>query len=119
MLTAESSGRFAAVFAFGVIMDVTRYAASIVPLNFPQQTSDERRLRSPIHWIAGIVSPVYLIEGAEPPGNREDLDEMCVTRIPRAPLHCGAQAPIISACLDAVSNLRIVVGVAEGDPLGE
>ena len=119
LLTAESSGRFAAVFAFGAVMDVTRYPSSIVPLTFPQQTSDERRLRSPINWMAGIVSPVYLIEGAEPPGNLEDLDEMCVTRKPE--LHCiSVPGADHFSVLDAVSKkiaARIVVGVAEGDPL--
>ena len=119
LLAAESSGRFAAVFAFGAVMDVTRYPPSIVPLTFPQQTSDERRLRSPANWIAGIVSPVYLIEGAEPPGNLEDLDEMCVTRKPE--LHCiSVPGADHFSVLDAVSKkiaARIVVGTAEGEPL--
>lgn len=119
LLTAESSGRFAAVFVFGAVMDVTRYPASIVPLTFPQQTSDERSLRSPINWIAGIVSPVYLIEGAEPPGNLEDLDEMCVTRKPE--LHCvSVPGADHFSVLDAASKkiaARIVAGVAEGEPL--
>ena len=59
------------------------------------------------------------IEGAEPPGNLEDLDEMCVTRKPE--LHCIAVPGANHfSVLDAVSKklaARIVVGVAEGEPL--
>lgn len=87
LLTAETSGRFKAVFAFGPVARVDRYPASLVPADLGPQGSPERRLRSPIHWLHGITSPTYLIEGKRPPGNRVDVEELCAkSRNPQ--VHC-------------------------------
>jgi pimeloyl-ACP methyl ester carboxylesterase len=77
LLTAETSGRFKAVFAFGPVAKIDRYPASLIPLQFGDQGDPERRLRSPIYWLKGISSPTYLIEGRNRPGNADDVEEMC------------------------------------------
>ena len=87
LLTAESGARFAAVFAFGPVARVDQYPDSLAPVSFEGAAPQELELRSPIHWLDGIASPVYLIEGAEPPGNIESLEALCAaSRNPR--LHC-------------------------------
>ena len=87
LLTAETSGRFKAVFAFGPVARVDRYPVSLVPADLGDQSSPERRMRSPIYWLHGITSPTYLIEGKRPPGNRVDVEELCAkSRNPQ--IHC-------------------------------
>ena len=86
LLTAEASARFKAVFAFGAVSRMNRYPASLVPDSILENSS-ENRVRSPIHWLEGISTPTWLIEGAEDPGNHEELDEICThTRNPA--VHC-------------------------------
>lgn len=87
LLTAETSGRFKAVFAFGPVARVDRYPLSLVPADLGDQNSPERRMRSPIYWLHGITSPTYLIEGKRLPGNRVDVEELCAkSRNPQ--IHC-------------------------------
>jgi acetyl esterase/lipase len=87
LLTAESSGRFSGVFAFGPVARVERYTPSLIPVAFHEYEEREAKLRSPIHWLHGIASPTWLIEGREPPGNSADVEEMCARS--RNPLvHC-------------------------------
>jgi len=82
LLTAEASTRFAAVFAFGAVSRIDRYPPSLVP-DLGAADSPESRLRSPILWLDGLATPTWLIEGAEAPGNREELEAMCAqTRNP-------------------------------------
>jgi alpha/beta superfamily hydrolase len=86
LLTAEASTRFKAVFAFGAVSRMNRYPDSLVPDSILENTS-ENRMRSPIHWLDGITTPTWLIEGAESPGNHEELDDLCAhTR--NAAVHC-------------------------------
>jgi acetyl esterase/lipase len=77
LLVAESSGRFRSVFALGPVARVDDYPASIVPRNMAAQGAEEARLRSPIHWLAGITTPTYVIEGTTAPSNAESLQEIC------------------------------------------
>lgn len=86
LLAAETSGRFAGVFAFGPVASVQDYPASIVPLpaGLPEE---EFALRSPIHWLEGLSSPTYLIEGEQQPGNITSLHELC-RGDPSPWLHC-------------------------------
>lgn len=107
LLTAETSARFAAVFAFGAVTRVDRYPASIVPLKFDELPGDERKLRSPVHWLHALSGPTYVVEGSQPPGNKSELDELCANHPPA--LHCivvpgqnhfsvlGVVAPVIAA----------------------
>ena len=86
LLTAEASTRFKAVFAFGAVARIDRYPPSLVP-ELGAFELRESRLRSPIEWLDGISTPTWLIEGAEAPGNRDELDAMCAqTRNPA--VHC-------------------------------
>jgi hypothetical protein len=87
LLTAETSGRFAAVFAFGVVTRVDRYPPSLLPLHFDALPEEELKLRSPIHWLHGLISPTYVIEGKQPPGNFGELQALCAHDAPAA-LHC-------------------------------
>lgn len=75
LLTAQTSGRFSAVLAFGPVSQVERYGPSLVPVNFNLFDAKERKLRSPIHWMHTIAGPTFIIEGAQ--GNSEDLAELC------------------------------------------
>lgn len=75
LLTAQTSGRFSAVLAFGPVSHIDRYGPSQLPVNFNLHDPKERKLRSPIHWMQGITSPTYVIEGSH--GNSEDLAALC------------------------------------------
>lgn len=77
LLTAETSGRFRAVFAFGPVSEIDRYPSSIVPVSFAGHDALEASLRSPIHWRHGLSTPTYVIEGADPPGNVDELSRLC------------------------------------------
>ncbi len=77
LLIAESSSRFAGVFSFGPVAEIDRYVPSIVPVDFSKQQVRERRLRSPIHWLHGIVTPTYLIEGADSSEHAGDFESLC------------------------------------------
>ena len=88
LLTAEASTRFKGVFAFGAVSRMNRYPSSLVPDAILDDAS-ERELRSPIYWLDGLATPTWLIEGADPSGNIEELNAMCEhTRNPA--LHCVA-----------------------------
>jgi acetyl esterase/lipase len=73
LLTCECSNRFRAVFSFGPAADVSFYPPEYTPFN----TTDKREveLRSPVHWLHGIKSPVFVLEGAVG-GNTRDLELM-------------------------------------------
>ncbi len=89
LLTAETSPRFQAVFAFGPVTSVDRYPPALVPIRFDQHAALELKLRSPIHWLKDIATPTYLIEGSKLSSNIADLDTLCQDK--RNPLlHCIA-----------------------------
>jgi acetyl esterase/lipase len=75
LLTAQTSGRFGAVFAFGPVADASLYGRSLIPAELGPASGLERKLRAPIHWLHGITSPTYVIEGRG--GNIEDLERLC------------------------------------------
>ena len=119
LLVAETGGRFAGVFAFGPVTGVNRYPSSLVPRALLDADRRELRLRSPVHWLAGISTPTYLIEGDMSPGNADELEELCATRNPQ--VHC-----IPSAGFDHFSVLwplsraiaaRLVAGAPDGEPV--
>jgi pimeloyl-ACP methyl ester carboxylesterase len=82
LLTAETGGRFAAVFAFGPVASVDRYPTSLFPGAKGPFAEQEIRLRSPIHWLHGLETPLYVIEGAMRPSNVDALDELCGMKLP-------------------------------------
>ncbi len=127
LLTAEASGRFKAVFAFGPVARVERYPASLVPGNLGGPGAPERRLRSPIHWLAGISSPTYLIEGRNAPGNLADVEELCA-KSRNAQVHCiladgsdhfsvlSRVSRVIAARLSVAGEIPFVLQPAEFGP---
>jgi dienelactone hydrolase len=71
LLTAESTDRFRAAFAFGPVADFTRGYGGYLGVDIDDP--DELALRSPVRWLAGIARPTFVFEGDDPPGNRGEL----------------------------------------------
>lgn len=87
LLTAAMGSHFRGVFAFGPVASVDGYPADLYPLDFSTLDPMELKLRSPIHWLAGIGQPTWIIEGMQAPGNIAALDSLCTqTRNPM--VHC-------------------------------
>jgi dienelactone hydrolase len=73
LLTGEFSDRFRAVFSFGPADDVLSYPPQF--RNFDTTNPREAELRSPIHWLHSIKSPVFVFEGTSD-GNLRALEAM-------------------------------------------
>ena len=73
LLVAEQTDKFRAIFALGAVDDVAGYGADSGFLPFDVNNAREVELRSPIHWLNGVKSPTYLIEGASGQGNIDSL----------------------------------------------
>ena len=73
LLVAEQTDKFRAVFALGAVDDVAGYGADSGFLPFDVNNAREVEVRSPIHWLADVKSPTYLIEGASGQGNIDSL----------------------------------------------
>jgi len=76
LLVAECSDRFRAVFSFGPVDDVEGYGPEYLPFNASNRREIE--LRSPIHWLASIQTPVFVFEGTQR-GNLDSLQTMART----------------------------------------
>lgn len=72
LLVAESSTQFRAVFAFGPADEVKWYDPEYLPYDTSNRREEE--LRSPIHWLATISTPTFVIEGTE--GNIVSLNAL-------------------------------------------
>lgn len=84
LLAAAMGKNFRGVFAFGPVASVAHYPRDLVPVDFDRLAPDELKLRSPIHWLAGIGQPTWIIEGAQTPGNIGEVDALCAaTRNPQ------------------------------------
>jgi len=112
LLISEVSSRFAGVFAFGPVTEVHRYASSIVPVNFSEHEEMEAKLRSPIHWLHGIQSPTYIVEGREAPNNAIDADALCA-KSDNPKLHCvlvdGADHVSVLARVSTLMAARLAI----------
>jgi len=86
LLTAETGGRFAAVFSLGAVSRVDHYPQELFPASAAAD-SREISLRSPIEWLNATSTPTYLIEGMQAPGNVTDVDEMC-DRVRTSKIRC-------------------------------
>jgi len=73
LLVAECSDRFRAVFSFGPVDDVAGYGPEYLPFDF--RVRREVELRSPVHWLSAIKSPVFVFEGTRQ-GNLTSLQAM-------------------------------------------
>jgi dienelactone hydrolase len=73
LLTGEFSDRFRAVFSFGPADDVNNYGPEYK--HFDTANNYDAKLRSPIHWLHSIKSPVFVFEGTTQ-GNMAALEAM-------------------------------------------
>jgi dienelactone hydrolase len=69
LLVAEATDRFAAVISFGPVEDPTTYGQENLP--YDADDAKEARVRAPIHLLASVRSPTFVIEGED--GNIESL----------------------------------------------
>ncbi|KAM3116182.1 alpha/beta hydrolase family protein [Phormidesmis sp. 146-33] len=74
LLVAQTSNLFRGVFSFGPVEDVSRYGADSGFLPFDISNQKEVEVRSPLHWLSSIRSPVWFFEGTE--GNVDSLRAM-------------------------------------------
>ena len=69
LLASEYADNFRAVFSFGPVDNLRTYQSP--EFVFDKGSNQEYKLRSPIHWLKEIKSPVFVIEGEE--GNADCL----------------------------------------------
>lgn len=72
LLAAAATDRFKGVFAFGPIDDPANYGQDTLP--YDVEDAREARMRAPIHYLAAIKSPTFVIEGES--GNDRALQAM-------------------------------------------
>ena len=77
LLTAAMKTPFKAVFAFGPVASADHYPDTVMPIDFATLDARELRLRSPIHWLASISQPTYVIEGMTGVSNGDELEAIC------------------------------------------
>ncbi len=73
LLAAEVTKRFRGVFSFGPVGEASDYGGQFFYADLNDPT--EVRLRSPIHWLGSVASPVFVFEGAAQ-GNVDSLDAL-------------------------------------------
>ena len=76
LLTAEMRNPFRAVFAFGPAAHIAGYGRDLFPVDFNAISELEARVRSPAYWLDSARGQVYVIEGADAPGNIRALTAM-------------------------------------------
>jgi dienelactone hydrolase len=74
LLVAEATDRFKAVICFGPVEDPRTYGDE--PLLYDPKDEREARIRAPIHFLAGVRSPTFVIEGEDGRSNIEPLRAM-------------------------------------------
>ena len=72
LLASALTNNFRAVFSFGPVADIGNHNRT--QFTFDISDRQERRMRSPIHWLGDITSPTFIIEGED--GNASDLRDM-------------------------------------------
>jgi len=72
LLAAEYASEWAAVFAFGPVIDPQLYGKGLWGVQ-PVAATDKagQRLRAPIHWLSSITMPTLVLEGTN--GNAADI----------------------------------------------
>lgn len=63
MVVGACSDRYRAIFALGPVADAGQYGGDYVYCD-PNDKA-ELRLRSPVYWLHGVKSPMYVFEGAD------------------------------------------------------
>jgi len=69
LLASALTDNFRAVFSFGPVSDIGNHNRTQFTFNLNNR--QERRMRSPIHWLGDISSPTFIIEGES--GNASDI----------------------------------------------
>lgn len=69
LLASEYTDKFRAVFSFGAVDEIKYHNNS--QFTFDKSNEEEYMMRSPIHWLADVKSPTFLIEGED--GNSDNL----------------------------------------------
>jgi acetyl esterase/lipase len=106
LLTAEVRNPFRAVFAFGPAGAITSYGSNILPVDFSKYKDVEAQLRSPGYWLDSASGQVFVIEGANAPGNMDALNAM--KKISKnAAVHFVALAGVNHFSVLAPTNERI------------
>jgi acetyl esterase/lipase len=97
LLIAETTNKFRAVFAFGPVADAHSYGSD------PPVLSDAReaRVRSPVHFMATIRTPTFIIEGSTS-ANARDL-----TQLARA---AGA-APVKTFKVEGADHFKVLAPI--------
>ena len=72
LLASALTDNFRAVFSFGPVADIGNHNRA--QFTFDLSDRQERRMRSPIHWLGDITSPTFIIEGED--GNASDLRDI-------------------------------------------
>jgi alpha/beta superfamily hydrolase len=63
LLVAECTDKFRAIFSFGPADNPLCYGTDRLP--FDAANPKEAELRAPIHWLMGIRTPTFVLEGAK------------------------------------------------------
>lgn len=71
LLAAAATDRFRAVISFGPVSDPATYGEDSLP--YDPEDEREARLRAPVHFLGGIRSTTYVIEGDVSPANDDSL----------------------------------------------
>ncbi|GAB6141958.1 hypothetical protein JCM14076_26870 [Methylosoma difficile] len=91
LLTAAMKPRFKAVFSIGPVASADSYPASVAGIQFSDYDPMELKLRSPIHWLADVSQPTFIIEGTSGTNNSTDMNALCASA-DNALLNCIAVA---------------------------
>ena len=63
LLASALTDGFRAAFSFGPVADIGNHNRA--QFTFDLNDREERRMRSPIHWMGDIASPTFIFEGAD------------------------------------------------------
>jgi len=114
-LTAEMRNPFRAVFALGPAGHIAGYGKDLFPVDFNAVDEQEARLRSPGYWLHSACGQVFVIEGANAPGNIQSLNAMkSISK--NAAIHFIAVADANHFSVLARSNERIATKILQDTP---
>ena len=113
LLTAAAGLPVQGVFAFGPVDDVGGYDW---PVKWSLLPADEKRLRSPIHWLHAIKSPTWIIEGSNRPSNIGSLEQLCAAKkwhqVHCVSVHCADHFSVLQPL-----TRRIAAQLVMGQPM--
>ncbi len=105
LLTAEASPRLRAAFSFGGAPDLQFVEYGNTP--FSRLVADEVRLRSPIHFVAGLKTKTFYFEGNRDPAGQPDEGYLPDARRMQK-LASAAKAPFQMFTVEGGTHFNIV-----------